>query len=197
MTSPRTLTQDQCKMLLANLLVVQGTEHQKLRGMRNQCMAVVMLETGVRVAELCGLIVSDLWFAGQPVEVLRVREEIAKNKKERHIPISTKLCEAIGLMFHNIWYDSENAVFGYAFSFGSLVNRLSTRSVERIILSASVSAFNVEVTPHMLRHTFASRMMKVTNIRVVQELLGHANLQSTQVYTHPDLEDLKKAINGD
>ncbi|GAH73030.1 unnamed protein product [marine sediment metagenome] len=50
------------------------------------------------------------------------------------------------------------------------------------------------VHPHILRHTFASRLMRTTNARIVQELLGHQHLSTTQIYTHPNQDDLKKAI---
>ena len=72
---------------------------------------------------------------------------------------------------------------------------ITTRQVERIILTASMKALNRPIHPHVLRHTFASRLMKRTNIRVVQQLLGHTSITSTQIYTHPDSDDLQKAIN--
>ncbi|GAH69734.1 unnamed protein product, partial [marine sediment metagenome] len=50
--------------------------------------------------------------------------------------------------------------------------------------------------PHMLRHTFASKLMRVTSMRTVQELLGHSSITSTQIYTHPNEDDKKKAIKG-
>jgi integrase/recombinase XerC len=196
MDASRTLSIDQVDALLEELEIRQGTANQIRKGTRNLCMAIVMLETGLRVAELCGLIISDLWFAGQPVDTLVVRKKIAKNNKERHIPISVKLSETIKLMESDLWPGFSQSCPSYAF-FGKLPNKpLTTRTVERIILEAGKNACNREVTPHMLRHTFASKMMKKTNARVVQSLLGHDSLQSTQIYMHPDMDDLKKAINS-
>ncbi|KKN16762.1 hypothetical protein LCGC14_0972570 [marine sediment metagenome] len=196
MSIPKTLTPDQCEHLLEELRGGQGTEKKKLRGLRNHSMAVIMLETGIRVGELCGLIISDLWFQGQPVQYLVVRGEIAKNKQERHIPISSKLCETIKDMRWSLWPNSRLGSNMFAFKASDPYTPLSTRTVERFILEAGLSAFNMEVTPHTLRHTFGSRMMRKTNARIVQALLGHSSLQSTQIYMHPNSEDLRKAIDS-
>lgn len=197
MSIPKTLTADQCQSLIEELMPGFGTEKQLARGGRNGAMAIVMLETGIRVGELCGLRIDDLWYAEQPVENLVVRKEIAKNKKERQIPISRKLSETIKMMASMLWSPKKASAGSYAFFARTPANPLTTRSVERVILDAGKSAFNLEVTPHMLRHTFGSKMMRKTNARIVQALLGHSSLQSTQIYMHPNSEDLKKAINGD
>ncbi|NVM24123.1 MAG: tyrosine-type recombinase/integrase, partial [Desulfobacterales bacterium] len=153
-------------------------------------------ETGLRVAELCGLLVDDLWYADRPVKNLVVRKEIAKNKKERQIPISTKLSETIEKMERTLWWPNNANSGSFAFFAGNPAIKLTTRTVERVILAAGLAAFNQEVTPHMLRHTFATRVMRKTNARVVQALLGHTSLQSTQIYMHPNQDDLREAIDG-
>lgn len=196
MSPPKTLTADQCEQLIEELLVNQGTPRQKVRGIRNASMAIVMLQTGIRVGELCKLRLDDLWYGGEPVASLIVRPEIAKNNKERQIPISQKAQETIIIMDATLW--SPQAVSPCSYAFYTCVDSgpLTTRTVERIILDAGITAFNQEVTPHMLRHTFATRMLKKTNMRVVQVLLGHTSVQSTQIYTHPDADDLFEAINS-
>jgi len=197
MSIPKTLTPDQCRSLLVELMRDHTTENQMSKALRNNAMAIVMLETGIRVGELCGLRVDDLWFAGQPVTNLVVRKDIAKNKKERQIPISMTLCETLKHINEVLWSLNNAVSSSYAFFAHDPSKPLTTRSVERIILKAGMKAFNIEVTPHMLRHTFGSRMMRKTNARVVQALLGHSSLQSTQIYMHPNSEDLQKAIDGD
>lgn len=196
MSIPKTLTADQCQALIDELMISQGTKKQLVKGTRNVSMAHVMLETGIRVGELCGLIISDLWFAEQPVESLIVRKEIAKNKQERQIPISQKLYEAIKIMRSILWPADKLGSNMFVFHTRDPYTPLTTRTVERIILSAGNAAFNMDVSPHMLRHTFASKMMRKTNARTVQALLGHESLQSTQIYMHPNMDDLKKAINS-
>lgn len=196
MSPPKTLTADQCQALIDYLMQNHGTQKQQVKATRNGVMAIVMLETGIRVGELCGLRIDDLWYAGQPVDNLVVRREIAKNKKERQIPISVKLRDAILLMSSMIWSELSASVPSFAFYSGLPCRALSTRTVERVILDAGRKSFHRDVTPHMLRHTFGSRMMRKTNSAIVQALLGHASLQSTEIYMHPNSEDLKKAING-
>ena len=196
MSIPKTLTVDQCRLLLVELMRSDGTEKQMTRGSRNNAMALIMLETGVRVGELCGLRVDDLWFAEQPVEFLVVRAEIAKNKKERRIPVSRILSETITHMEAILWSPKNANSGSYAFFTNDPSRALTTRTIKRIILAAGMAAFNLEVTPHMLRHTFGTRMMRKTNARVVQALLGHEKLASTQLYMHPNTDDLRKAIDS-
>ena len=73
---------------------------------------------------------------------------------------------------------------------------LSDKSFQNLIKKITLLAVGRPLSPHNLRHTFATNLCRVTNTRVVQELMGHANLQSTQVYTHPNKADLQKAIDS-
>ena len=196
MQAPKTLSTDHCDSLVLQLGKSNGTHTQELRAVRNQTIASVLLETGLRVGELCGLLIDDLWYAEAPVATLVVRAEIAKTKRERTIPISRKLTDSLHQLRRFVWITTENATKDYAFFRNDATVPLTTRTVQRIIHAAARAAFNMEVTPHTLRHTFASRMMRKTNARIVQELLGHTNLQSTQLYMHPNEDDLRKAINS-
>ena len=194
--TPKTLTIDACNLLLEALKVPDGTPIQVRRGIRNHCIALVMLDAGLRASELTGLLVTDLLFNGSPVTSLVVRPEIAKNKKERQIPIGSRLSEALKEMLLFYWspvFPNSNA---FAFTAGQSLKPLTRRQVHRIISSAAISALGRSVNPHVLRHTFASRLMRVTNIRTVQELLGHKNVTSTQIYTHPNEQDKLKAIEN-
>ncbi len=196
MSTPKTLTYEQCKRLLDALLNKNGTPGLAHRGIRNYCIALLMLDAGLRVSEVVGLDVTDLIFNNVPVTSLLVRPEIAKNHKDRSIPISTKLCEALKKMHESYWCGFPANVQHRAFRSRTFNKALSRRQVHRIISYASISALGRSVNPHVLRHTFASRLMRVTNMRTVQELLGHSNLASTQIYTHPDEQDKKSAIDS-
>jgi len=192
--SPKTLTTEQCVLLLDELRSTDGTPKQVRRGIRNFTLALCMLDAGLRVSEAVGLDVTDLFFNNAPVTSVRVRKEIAKNHKERLIPISARLCEAISQMFMAYWSDHYNNVQHKAFTSGRLHKPLTRRQVHRIIRSAAASALGLPVHPHILRHTFGSRLMRVTSMRTVQELLGHKNITSTQIYTHPNETDKHEAI---
>jgi len=71
----------------------------------------------------------------------------------------------------------------------------TTRTIRRWVEHETLQAFGEAMNPHALRHTYATRMLKVADIRVVQELLGHANVSSTQIYTHVTSPDLREAVD--
>jgi len=194
MNAPKTLSAGEIARLLEALLCKSGTTAQVRKGIRNHAIALLMLEAGLRVSEAAGLKVSDLIFDGQPVTSLVVRQEIAKNHKERIIPVSARLSEALKemLMFH--WSPVLPSAGAFAFTSGRSASPIVRRHVHRIISDAALASLGRTVYPHMLRHTFASRAMRVTSIRTVQELLGHKNISSTQIYTHPNEQDKHEAI---
>lgn len=182
-----------------NLLTEFDREHStcrvpKIRD-RNYTMALLMLDAGLRVGELVHLAHSDLCLNDQPAETLLIRSEIAKNKNERTVPLSLRLRRAIKQMDETWWTRESEHPYLYAFYSSNPGLPLTTRQVERIIKRAGTHAIGRDIHPHVLRHTFASRLMRTTNIRVVQELLGHKQLSSTQIYTHPNQEDKRNAID--
>lgn len=191
---PKTITETETQKLLRQLRIYQGTGLQQRRGIRNEMIALVMLETGLRVAEVTNLVIGDLWYVTAPVENLIVRSEIAKRNKERTVPISTKLHKAIANMQEIIWTPDSATERAYAFYMKDPMIKLTTRSIERVIKSAAAKAFRKTVTPHTLRHTFATRILVKSNTSVVQALLGHKCLSSTQRYLHPSADSLKAAI---
>ncbi len=192
--APKTLTTDECNRLLEALRNSVGTSSRARRGIRNYTLALVMLDAGLRVSEVTGLDVTDLWFNNTPVTSVLVRPEIAKNHQERLIAISVRLSEAISQMSIAYWSDHYKNVQHRAFTSRRGGKSLTTRQVRRIISSAAIRSIGRSVHPHVLRHTFASRLMRVTNMRTVQELLGHKHLSSTEIYTHPNEQDKHKAI---
>jgi len=192
----KTLTEDEAHKLLQYLKNNHNTKRQQTLCVRNYVMACIMLEAGLRIGEVVNLKISHLWFASLPVTYLGVTSDIAKNKKARSIPVSEYLKNAINFLQQDFWNGIEIQDYKNAFSGFESTLPLSTRQVERILCNAGLKALNRPVNPHMLRHTFATRLMRVTNIRTVQILLGHTNLSSTQVYTHPNGEDLKLAIDA-
>ena len=192
--SPKTLTTDECHRLLDILQNTDGTPKQVRRGIRNYTLALVMLDAGLRVSEVTGLNVTDLIFNNAPVTSILVRQEIAKNHQERIIAVSTRLCEALKKMNESHWSECSANVQHKAFTSGRGEKSLTRRQVYKIISSAAIAALGRPVNPHVLRHTFASKLMRVTDMRTVQELLGHKHLSSTEIYTHPNEQDKHKAI---
>lgn len=150
---------------------------------RDRLLALIMLDTGLRVGELVQLLKSDLFTPAGPVKSLYVRPEIAKGRRSRFIPLTARLEDLIGQFYGTLGPANSSNFPG-----------LSKRQVERIMKSTGMKTIHRPVNPHMLRHTFATRMMRITNARVVQQLLGHRKLTSTQIYTHPNADDLASAI---
>ncbi len=194
--APKTLTVTECHQLLDALLCRNGTITQFRKGVRNYLMALLMLDAGLRVGEMVKLRCMNLWFNDCPVSAVIVGDDIAEKNCTRSIPVSSRLNSAITTM-HDFWWFDNQAFYGdHAFYTTTTETPITTRQVERIIRAAAMKCLGRPIHPHVLRHTFASRLMRKTNSRVVQELLGHKNLSSTQIYTHPNGEDMKEAIQA-
>ncbi len=191
-----TLTPDECDKLLRWLHQPRDRDVPARVPLRNYTMAVVMLDAGCRVGELVQLRQEQFWFADAPVKALCIEKKQAKNKHERTIDLTTRLRDAIEEMHRHWWTSDWPNGPAYAFFQVRRSQPLTCRQVQRIIKSASAQSIGREVHPHLLRHTFATRLMSKTSLRVVQELLGHSSITSTQIYTHPNSDDRKKAIDG-
>ncbi|MCK4958178.1 MAG: site-specific integrase [Planctomycetes bacterium] len=194
--APQSLTADQEYALLMEFAAGGNTTRQDSRMIRNITMANVMLEAGLRVNELVQLIHSDLWFQSVPVSTLIVRQAIAKGNRERKIPVSQQLRTIIFQMAKEVWWPDQCEPTDFAFYINDPKEQLTTRTVQRIIKKAGMTSIGIKVTPHMLRHTFASRVLAKSNLKVVQELLGHSSIATTQRYCHPNGQQLADAINA-
>lgn len=194
--SPPTITEEEAEKLLATLRNEQGTKKQSVTGIRNHLIALLMLDAGLRVGEVVGLRRENLYFGGSPVHSLVLDPLIAEKHCERIVPTSQRIRLAIEAIQNRIWENSKDKLDPYAFCPLYGFAPLTTRQVERIIGKASMKGMGRHIHPHVLRHTFASRLMRTVNVRIIQELLGHKNISSTQIYTHPNHDDLKKAIES-
>lgn len=196
MLGPQTLTGEECAILLAGLLAGKGGGRGKVQRVRNWGMGMVLLEAGLRVGELVGLNIGDLVFRGEPVRTVVVRSEIAKGGRERQIPVSVRLDGAIRELVRVVWVRSGVNPGSAAWSCGVSFRRITARQVESIVRATALATLGRPVHPHILRHTFGTRMDRVAGTRVAQDLLGHADIRTTQIYTHPNAEDLRRAVNG-
>jgi len=150
---------------------------------RDRAILELLYSSGLRVGELAGLNVEDI----------NVREALVKargkGKKERIVPIGSKALDAIKtyLVERILLKSKEKAVF-----LNRLGTRLTDRGVRRIVVKyARAIAINGSIGPHTLRHSFASHLLQGgADLRVIQELLGHVSLSTTQKYTHLDVAHL-------
>lgn len=196
MKTPKTLTENESNLLLQQLRNPSPTGKSTRWTLRNRCMALIMLDAGLRVGEMVQLRSDDLFLCGNVVRSIYVRPEIAKRKTGRNVPTTDRLQRSLCDLRDRFWHPQGHLMAHYAF-YNSLPGRpITTRQVERIIKNASEICLGRSVTPHMLRHTFATRILAKSNLRVTQELLGHKSVQTTQIYTHPNNQDLCNAIQS-
>ncbi len=148
---------------------------------RERAIVELIYATGVRVSELVSLNWSDIDWDSEVVRVL------GKGGKERVVPIGSKALEALRA------YGSESGMKGPLFK-NRDGDRLTSRSVERIVKRMAIKAgLGSDVTPHVLRHSFATHLLEGgADLRTVQELLGHSSLTTTQIYTKITLDRIKE-----
>ncbi len=155
-------------------------------GQRDALILEMLYATGVRVSELVSIKISDINFNNHSIRIL------GKGSKERDVLFGTRCLELLD-MYINGGRKSLNKHNNLYLFLNSNGNRLTTRGVSLIIdLIVKKSGLNIKVTPHVLRHTFATHMLNEgADLLSVKELLGHENLSTTQVYTHVSNERLR------
>ncbi len=158
-------------------------------GLRNRAIVEMLYSSGLRVGELVGLGLADIDFEGH---VLRV---MGKGSKERLVPFGKTANEA--LKEYMLQRTAKAQAGEEALFINKLGRRLTARSVERLIEKLRRDAgLAARVTPHTLRHSFATHLLDGgADLRSIQELLGHANLSTTQKYTHITLDRLMEVYD--
>ena len=156
---------------------------------RDKAILEMLYSSGLRVSELAGLNHDDLDFFGA---LVRVR---GKGKKERIVPVGQMAMNALrAYLDMKAPKEIPNAIKRPLF-ISRIASRLTDRSVRRMILKyVKRTGLSKEISPHTFRHSFATHMLdRGADLRSVQELLGHANLSTTQIYTHVTTQRLKDA----
>ena len=156
-------------------------------GKRDRALLELFYSSGLRLSELCALRWRDLDMAGGMVTVL------GKGSKERKVPVGSHARNAL------TEWRQERPAGNEAFVFpGRGDGPISQRAVQiRIKQLAQRQGLFKHVHPHMLRHSFASHILESSgDLRGVQELLGHADIATTQIYTHLDFQHLAKVYDA-
>lgn len=192
--TPKTLNVTEQHQLLDALLCKNAPHKSFRKGIRNYLLGCLMLEAGLRVGEVVALKMSHLFFNDKPVQTLLLTPDITKNHKERSVPVSSRLSNALEEYRDSSGWFDEMSEEHKAFTVFMSDKPITTRQVERIINTAGWKAFGRPVHPHMLRHTFGTKLERAAGILIAKELLGHSSITSTQIYCHPNEEDKKKAI---
>jgi integrase/recombinase XerD len=178
---PDVLTHDEVDALLAS------PNPDEPLAWRDRALLEIAYATGVRVSELVGLEVGDLWFDDGLVRVM------GKGSKERHVPIGRRALGAAALYAREIRPTLDKGKSDGRFFLNARGTPLSRVGAWAIIKRcADRAGIPKRVTPHVLRHTFATHLLEGgADLRAVQEMLGHADLSTTQIYTHVDREYLR------
>ena len=178
---PKTMDADQTAQLFTN-------PAESDLDLRDRAMAELMYGSGLRLAELVAANVGDLDLSAGFVTVT------GKGGKTRVLPVGSAAQAALrGYLAKRPGARGEAPLFT-----GRGDQRISARSVQlRLKRLATLTSGNDGVHPHMLRHSFASHLLESSgDLRAVQELLGHANLSTTQIYTHLDFQHLAKVYDN-
>ncbi|WP_334152071.1 site-specific tyrosine recombinase XerD [Microbacterium sp.] len=178
---PKALTIDQVERLLA------APSAEEPAGIRDRALLELLYATGARVSEAVGLDVDDLAHG----DVLRLR---GKGSKERIVPIGSYARAAVDAYLTRVRPQlAANGRASARLFLGLRGAPLSRQSAWLVIRSAAERAqITTEVSPHTLRHSFATHLLQGgADVRVVQELLGHASVATTQIYTHVSVDTLR------
>ena len=183
---PKTLNVDEINQLLnvKNSKTSKNNLTGEVISDRDNAMMELMYACGLRLSELSGLNLQDIDWQQQIIIVN------GKGQKQRRIPFGKKADKAI-----NNWLKQRSSLISEneeALFVSSRGTRLCNSSIQkRLKKMALQQGLNTNVYPHMLRHSFASHLLESSkDLRAVQELLGHANLSTTQIYTHLDFQHL-------
>jgi tyrosine recombinase XerC len=163
------------------LRLIESSLPKDEMGQRDRAILETVYSTGIRISELVGLNLEDVDFIGCIIKVM------GKGKKERIVPIGDKAIGAI-----RCYLDSREKS-GLAVFLNKRGGRITDRGVRNIVKKyIAIAGIKKGVSPHTLRHSFATHLLnRGADLRSVQELLGHANLSTTQIYTHLTTEKLK------
>ena len=178
---PRTLDVDRLGQLLDQLPAETTTQ------IRDRAMLELFYSSGLRLAELSGLNLVDLDLQAGQVRVT------GKGNKERLLPVGSRARTALQgwLEVRSQWAADPQALF-----VGERGGRIHPSVVRKRLQQAGQLGLGQHLHPHMLRHSFASHMLESSqDLRAVQELLGHANISTTQIYTHLDFQHLAQVYD--
>ncbi len=188
-TLPEVLGIDDAKLAMDSM-ATRAAEEETPMSLRDVAMVEILYASGARVAELCGLNLADIDYNRQTIQVL------GKGNKERVIPLGNPAMRALKKWLEDgraqmMNEKSEKAVF-----LGARGKRIDQRAVRSVVYEALSAIEGIErMGPHALRHSAATHLLEGgADLRTVQEILGHASLATTQIYTHVSTERLQKAF---
>jgi integrase/recombinase XerC len=173
-----------------DLMAVRAEEDLTPIGFRDVAIVELLYATGARVSELCGLDIDDVDFNRNTIRVM------GKGSKERTIPMGAQAVNTLQIYLSSVRKILSNDKSGSAVFLGARGKRIDPRTVRTVVYEAlSALEGSEKMGPHALRHSAATHLLEGgADLRTVQEILGHASLATTQIYTHVSTERLQKAF---
>lgn len=171
--------------------IISDIDLSEKEGQRNRAIIEMLYSCGLRVSELCNLLISDIWRDEGFVKVM------GKGRKERFVPISGRALRELSLWeecrYHiNIRPGNEDYVF-LSFKRGRKLSRITVFHIVKVL--AENAGITKEISPHTFRHSFATHLLEGgANLRAIQEMLGHESIATTEIYTHLDNSRLREEI---
>ena len=163
---------------------------------RDEAMLVILLHTGLRPSEFLALNVEHVACNDVARETLHVPSSIGKWGLERLVPLNSQARQAIEALI--VFNDSHgwSVAPGAPLTYSTTGNRLCIRALQYVVARLRKRAqLDLKATPHTARHTFASNLLgKSGNVRLVQVVLGHQQITSTQIYARPSRESMAQAV---
>ncbi len=161
--------------------IIAAIDRSKPQGERNRAIIETLYGCGLRVSELINLKISNIYFTEEYIRIL------GKGNKERLVPIGSKALEQISLylktcrVHQQVKKGNEDIVF--LNSRGSKLTRVMVFTILKGLVE--IAGIRKKISPHTLRHSFATHLVeRGANLRAVQEMLGHASITTTEIYTH-------------
>jgi len=188
-TLPDVLTVSDASTAMDSLATRVAEEESPL-AKRDCAIVEVLYASGARVSELCGLDLGDIDYQRNTIRV------IGKGDKERTIPLGNPAMKALADWLKNGRAEISRSGSANAVFLGARGGRIDQRTVRTVVYEALSALEGVErMGPHALRHSAATHLLEGgADLRTVQEILGHASLATTQIYTHVSTERLQKAF---
>ncbi len=185
-TLPEVLDVNEAAQILKALEVKAGEETTAIN-LRDLAMLEVLYASGIRVSELCGLNLGDIDTSRNTLSV------IGKGDRQRVVPLGIPAMKALKNYLGNARGEFLNNKSADAVFLGSRGKRIDQRTVREVVYEA-MKAVGATMGPHGLRHSAATHLLEGgADLRTVQEILGHASLATTQIYTHVSPERLQSA----
>ncbi len=167
--------------------LLEGIPTDAARGFRDRAILELLYASGLRVSELVNLTLERLDFDNRIVRVT------GKGNKTRLVPVGKKACDAIRAYLEKERPEMVRKKTGSEVFLSARGTKLTTVRIWQIVKTCAKNAgLEINVYPHLLRHSFATHLLSNgADLRIIQELLGHADISTTQIYTHVDQQRLK------